>query len=114
MRISLLAKACLISCLMASPALAQSTSPPRPERGTLLAAEAGDIACYLRIRDDAGQSRAWMAAFELCEGAEARIGRRFALDWEAGSVAHPSCQGDINCRRTQAVTLVVRLRPLPR
>lgn len=114
MRMSVLMGAGWIACLLAVPAQAQSQSPSRPEQGTLLSVEAGDTACYLRMRDDAGQTRNWPAAFELCENVQARIGRRFALDWESARVAHPSCQGDTNCRRTQSVTLVARLRPLPR
>lgn len=114
MWIRVLQNAGWIACLLAAPALAQSPGSSRPERGTLLSAEAGDTACYLRIRDEAGQSRNWMAAFELCEDVQGRIGRGFALDWETARVAHPSCQGDTNCRRTQTVTLVARLRPLPR
>lgn len=93
---------------------AQSQSAPRPERGTLLSAHAGDVACYLEIRDEAGKSQSWMADFALCEAAEARIGRRFALTWKAGNVLHPSCQGNPDCRRSQRVMLITGLRPLPR
>jgi hypothetical protein len=85
-----------------------------PARGTLVSAEAGDVACYLRIRDEDGQTRNWMAAFELCEGAEARIGQRFALTWRAGNVLHPSCQGNMDCGRSLRVMLIEELRPLPR
>lgn len=98
-------------------ALAQPAQAPAqrlPTQGVLFAAEAGDIACYLGIRDEAGQSRRWMAEFELCEDAAARIGRRFALIWREGAVQRPDCQGNPDCRRTQRVQLIVGLAPLPR
>ncbi|UPY37564.1 hypothetical protein [Sediminicoccus sp. KRV36] len=86
----------------------------RPERGTLLSAEAGDIACYLQIRDEAGRSERWMAAFELCEGAASRIGQSFLLRWRAETVQHPSCQGDTGCRRSERVMLITGLAPAKR
>lgn len=85
-----------------------------PERGTLLSAQAGDIACYLQIRDDEGRSQAWMADFELCDQAGPRVGRRFTLTWRAGTVQHPSCQGNPDCRRLQRVLLIVGMTPLGR
>lgn len=91
-------------------ALAQPAKAPA--QGVLVSAEAGDIACYLGIRDESGQSRRWMAEFELCESARARIGRRYALTWREGNVQHPDCQGNPDCRRTQRVLLVVGMKPL--
>lgn len=85
-----------------------------PERGTLVSAQAGDVACYLQIRDDEGRSQSWMADFTLCEGSGPRIGRRFALTWRRDSVQHPSCQGNPDCRRSQQVMLIVAMKPLPR
>ncbi len=88
---------------LAAPALAQT---PGPARGTVLSAENGDIACYVRIRDEAGQTRSWMADFDICNRAERSIGRMVGLTWSAASVQHPSCQGDPSCRRTQRVMLI--------
>lgn len=85
-----------------------------PTQGVLQAAEAGDIACYLRIRDAAGQSRRWMAEFDLCERAPPLIGRAVSLSWKPGRVQHPSCQGDPDCRHSQQVMLVTRIAPLTR
>jgi hypothetical protein len=94
--------------LMTGPALAQEAPPAR---GTLVSAEAGDIACHLRIRDEAGRSRAWMAEFEMCEQAPRLIGRNLAFTWKAGRVQHPSCQGDPDCRRSLQVMLVTGMQP---
>lgn len=98
---------------LAGPAWAQS-APERPTSGTLVSAEAGDVACYLRIRDGNGQTRNWMASFEMCEGAEARVGRHFALSWRAGNVLYPSCQGNMDCGRSLRVMLIDGMQPLPR
>jgi hypothetical protein len=98
--------------LLAWAGLAMAQPAKAPAQGVLVSAEAGDIACYLGIRDESGQSRRWMAEFELCEGARARIGRRYALTWREGNVQHPDCQGNPDCRRSQRVLLVVGLKPL--
>lgn len=84
-----------------------------PLRGTLLSAEAGDIACYLRIRDETGRSRSrnWMAEFEMCEKAGPLMGRSLSFTWKPGRVQHPSCQGDPDCRRSQQVMLVSGMTP---
>lgn len=89
---------------------AQAQDAP-PVRGTLLGAEAGDIACYLRIRDEAGRTRAWMADFEMCEQAPRLIGRSVNLTWKPGRVQHPDCQGAPECRRSQQVLLVTGMQP---
>lgn len=89
---------------------AQAQNAP-PLRGTLLGADAGDIACYLRIRDEAGSTRTWMASFEMCEQAEAVMGRRVTLVWRPGQVLHPSCQGNMDCGRSLHVMLVERMTP---
>lgn len=82
----------------------------QPASGVLLSAEAGDVACYLRIRDDKGQAQSWMADFALCESATRFLRQRVALTWGATNVQHPSCQGDTDCRRTQRVTLITEMR----
>jgi hypothetical protein len=100
------------AAMLASAGMAMAQPAKAPNQGVLVSAEAGDIACHLGIHDDTGQSRRWMAEFELCESARARIGRRYALTWREGNVQHPDCQGNPDCRRTQRVLLVVGMKPL--
>jgi len=88
---------------LAHAALAQTDGPAR---GTIVSAQEGDIACYLRIRDTTGQTGNWMAGFDLCPQARRALGREVGLQWRSESVMHPSCQGDTSCRRTQRVLLV--------
>lgn len=104
----------LVAAMLGWAGMTSAQPAKAPAQGVLLSAEAGDIACYLHIRDDAGDSRRWMAEFEFCEGAGPRIGRRFALTWREGNVQHPDCQGNPACRATRRVLLVVGMRPLPR
>ncbi|MBS7792246.1 hypothetical protein KTR66_19765 [Roseococcus sp. SDR] len=96
----------------AAGALAQDPAPPA--QGLLQGAEAGDIACYLRLRDDHGRSRNVMAEFEICEKAGPLIGQRVALSWRQGRVQHPACQGNPDCRRSQQVMLVTAMTPVRR
>jgi hypothetical protein len=93
---------------------AAQTDPMRrgPARGTLLEAQAGDVACYLNIRDEAGRAEVWMAAFELCEQAEGKTGRRYAFHYEPGNVLHPDCQGNMECGRSLRAMLAVKMQPL--
>jgi hypothetical protein len=100
------------AAMLAFAGMAMAQPAKAPAQGVLVSAEAGDIACYLGIRDDTGQSRRWMAEFELCGSASARIGRRYALTWREANVQHPDCQGNPDCRRTQRVLLVVGMKPL--
>lgn len=109
MRAHLVLQAAALALLL-MPGMAQAQNAP-PTRGTLLGADAGDVACYLRIRDETGGTRSWMATFEMCEKAEAVMGRRVTLAWRPGRVLHPSCQGNMDCGRSLQVMLVEGMTP---
>lgn len=102
----------LAGTAMARPLAAQEVPPPA--QGLLQGAEAGDVACYLRIRDDANRSRSWMAEFEMCQKAGPLLGQRVALSWKPGRVPHPTCQGNPDCRRSQQVMLVTGMEAVRR
>ena len=97
---------------IAAPAEAQQTrgSSRGPDSGIVLETQAGDTACYVRVRDEAGRTRSWMAGFEVCE-ANLRAGRRYRFTWETGNVLHPDCQGNMDCGRSLRVWLISRARP---
>jgi hypothetical protein len=101
--IALAALAGVLACL---PAAAQQTKV-----ATILAMEMGDIACYLSLRDDAGQRFRDMADFEICER-KALLNQRVTLGYRQQQVQHQDCQGDPNCKKTRTVMLVVSARPL--
>jgi hypothetical protein len=99
-----------LALLLLTGAAGAQEAPP-PSTGLLQGTENGDIACYLRLRDDHGRSRVWMAEFEICERAGRMIGRHVNLTWKPGRVPHPACQGNPDCRRSQQVMLVTGLEP---
>lgn len=79
--------------------------------GTITAMNAGDVACYLTLRDDKGARFEEMADFEICQQ-RALLNRRVALAYRPQSVMSPDCQGDPACKKTRTVALVVSAKPI--
>ena len=79
--------------------------------GTITAMNAGDIACYLTLRDDKGSRFEEMASFEICEQG-ALLNKRVTLSYRPQSVMSPDCQGDPACKKTRTVALVVSAKPI--
>jgi hypothetical protein len=92
----------------ACPLAAQTNKP----EGTLLSMEAGDVACYLTLRDESGQRFRALAEFEICEQ-KALLNKRVRLTWQQGRVMADECQGNPDCKKTKTVMLVVAARPVP-
>lgn len=78
--------------------------------GTVVDMNAGDIACYLTLKDEQGAEFTEMAEFGLCDQPKAYLGRRVALTYTLGTVVSDACQGDPNCKKTQTVALVSSLK----
>lgn len=92
-------------------AVAQSSPPAgKPAVATIVEMNAGDVACYVTLRDERGGKLEEMAAFEVCEK-KSLVGRKVRLSWRMGNVLGPSCQGDPNCKETIRVPLVVDAVP---
>jgi hypothetical protein len=68
--------------------------------GTIVALNAGDTACHLKLKDDRGAAFEEMARFEICEQ-RALLGKRVALAYVQQAVMSPDCQGDPACRKTR-------------
>lgn len=79
--------------------------------GTVTAMEAGDVACYLTLRDDKGGVFEELADLDVCEQ-RSLIGKRVALHYEMNKVISDECQGDPECTKTRTVPLVMSLRLL--
>ena len=79
--------------------------------GTITAMNAGDIACYLTLRDDKGARFEEMADFEICQQ-RALLNKRVALSYRPQSVMSPDCQGDPACKKTRTVALVISAKPI--
>lgn len=108
------------SAALAAPAMAwaQGSATPmvkvgkftKQAAGTVVDMSAGDIACYLTLKDEQGAEFTEMAEFELCDKPKAYMGRRVALAYTLGTVMSDACQGDPNCKRTQTVALVSSMK----
>lgn len=73
--------------------------------GTLREAQAGDVACYLTLEADDGESFQESATFEICEDASL-IGKRLRLSYSVENVLAEECQGDVDCGKSDQVVLV--------
>jgi hypothetical protein len=80
-------------------------------QGKLLEAQAGDVACYLQLEDLDGEPFSEMAEFEVCDSADALLGRDVRLGYRLGNVMAESCQGNPDCTESEEVALVVSLTP---
>jgi hypothetical protein len=79
--------------------------------GTITGMQAGDIACYLSLKDDSGTAFKEMADFDVCEK-RALLNKRVALKYEVRRVQSPECQGDESCKKSVSVALVTDARPV--
>jgi hypothetical protein len=111
-------KACataLALTLLASAASAQDTvrigNETKRAFGTVTALSAGDVACYVTLRDDRGVPFEEMALFEICEQ-PTLVGKRVALTYALQNVMAPECQGDPSCRKSRTVPVINAARPL--
>lgn len=86
--------------------------------GTLHSASAGDVACYLSMKDDRGVAFDEMADFDLCAPESVRRfkGKRLALTYEIASVLSAECDGNMDCGKhdREALVKTMRIAPLRR
>ena len=84
--------------------------------GTLKSLENGDRACYVGLETAAGE-QAIEGDFELCPGgskdASALIGKQVTYTTEKAKVLAASCQGDVDCGKSDEVDLIVTLSATP-
>jgi hypothetical protein len=79
--------------------------------GVVTGLEAGDVACYLSLKDDRGAAFQEMADFSICEQ-ESLVGKRVTLTYKLEKVLADSCQGDPACKDTKTVALVTAVKPV--
>jgi len=80
--------------------------------GILTKAVAGDVACYLTLRDDRGVVFEEMADFAICEQPKL-VGKRLRLTYSIENVLAGECQGDPDCKKSKSVVLVKSAEVLP-
>jgi hypothetical protein len=108
----------LAACGGSSKAPAAPAPPPAaaPLTGTLTGLENGDRACYVALDLD-GAAQSIEGDFELCAGgskdATALIGQRVVVTRERANVLAASCEGDVDCGKSDAVDLVVSITAAP-
>jgi hypothetical protein len=73
--------------------------------------QAGDVACYLTLKDDQGAEFSEMADFEICEQ-QSLAGKRVKLTYTLGNVMADECQGNPDCTKTRKVALVTAAKVL--
>jgi hypothetical protein len=79
--------------------------------GVLTELQAGDVACYLSLKDDKGVEFQEMGDFSICEK-PSLVGKRLRLTYELGNVMAEECQGDPDCTKTRTVPLVMSVKVL--
>lgn len=79
--------------------------------GTVTSMNAGDTACYLKLKDERGAVFEEMARFEICDQ-RALLGKRVSLSYVLQNVMSPDCQGDPACKKTRTVALVSAAKPI--
>ncbi len=80
--------------------------------GTVTALNAGDIACYITLKDDQGAAFKEMADFDICDQKPSLLGKRLQLNYRQTSVMSDACQGDHACKKTKNVILVTKVKIL--
>ncbi|MBK9032416.1 MAG: hypothetical protein IPL61_14085 [Myxococcales bacterium] len=99
----------------AAPSPASSAAAAGPT-GVLKALENGDRACYVVLEDAAGE-QSLEGDFDLCEGgphdATALIGQRVTVTTRKANVLAASCEGDMDCGKSDEVDLVETITPAP-
>lgn len=80
--------------------------------GVVTGLEAGDVACYVSLKDDRGVAFQELADFSICEQ-DSLVGKRVKLTYELAKVMADACQGDPACKDSKTVALVTTAKPLP-
>lgn len=72
-------------------------------KGHVVSQVVGDVACYLKVRDEVGREVEAMADFDLCAKNPKLQGKRVELGLLPRQVMDESCGGDPACKKTRQV-----------
>ena len=93
-----------------------TTNTAAAPTGTLKELQNGDRACYVVVDTAAGE-QSIEGDFELCPGgaqdASALIGQRVTWTTEKANVLAASCEGDVDCGKSDEVDLIKTLSAAP-
>jgi len=73
--------------------------------------QAGDVACYLTLKDDQGTEFSELGDFPICEK-RSLLGKRVKLTYTLSNVMADECQGNPDCTKTRKVALVTAVKVL--
>lgn len=86
------------------------------ETVTLVELSQGDAACYVVVKDAAGNEQTHPGTFDLCPGGAAdasnAIGFPVQLTFGKQNVMAASCEGDPDCPDTEEVEAVMSITPV--
>lgn len=80
--------------------------------GTITSMNSGDVACYVTLKDDKGVKFEEMADFDICEREKSLKGKRLQLTYAQANVMAQSCQGNVDCKKTDKVILIEKVKLL--
>ena len=110
-------KAPVTSTTTSAPAAAAAAPAGQIGPVTLVSLENGDRACYVATKAADGTEASIEGDFELCPGASkdasALIGKSIVYTTEKANVLAASCQGDVDCGKSDQVDMVVSITAAP-
>jgi len=104
--------ACPLSVLARGPGTVKVGKETKKTVGVLTELQAGDVACYLTLKDDRGAEFSELGDFSVCEKTSL-VGKRVTLTYSLGNVMADECQGNPDCTKTRRVALVTAMAAAP-
>lgn len=84
---------------------------------TLKDLQNGDRACYVVVTTASGEEQSLEGDFDLCAGnskdASKLIGKKVTFKTKKANVLAASCQGDVDCGKSDEVDLVIEIAAAP-
>ncbi len=91
-------------------AVSETVKPNNPPIATVKKMTAGDRACYVEIVDLQGKPSTQFASFPICEQDQRFLNQRVQITYTVGKIVAASCQGNIECGKTDSVMLITKMR----
>lgn len=111
-----LAAACGGTSKSSAPLSGSGGTAPPASAVTLKELQNGDAACYVVVVDGT-EEKSLPGDFELCQGgkhdATALIGKRVTFTTEKQNVLAASCEGNVDCGKSDQVDLVMTITAAP-
>ncbi len=92
--------------------ITELTAVAPPTTGTIIDATAGDRICYVALEDESGQTTNHYASFEICQ--QDIEGAQVQLTYGSGNILDYSCQGNVDCGKSDKAELIMSAKVLSR